>query len=120
MSERIGNMSYYDSSGQNEYSFGKPYSEQTAKAIDEETKSIIDKAYLRAKDLLEKLKIEHNALGELLLEKEVLFSEDLERILGPRPNGKTPYSTDESIKPSTPIATVENQPEIQKEEKSDL
>ncbi|MCK9206920.1 MAG: ATP-dependent zinc metalloprotease FtsH [Salinivirgaceae bacterium] len=94
MSDRIGNVSFYDSTGQNEYTFNKPYSEETAKAIDEETKKIIDQAYARAKEVLNTFKTQHNALGELLLEKEVLFAEDLERILGPRPNGKTPYSDD--------------------------
>jgi cell division protease FtsH len=116
MSERIGNVSFYDSSGQNEYSFGKPYSEDTARAIDEETKSIIEKAYIRAKELLKKLKVQHNALGELLLEKEVLFSEDLERILGPRPNGKTPHSEDESMVQKAPMAEVESEPKVEKEE----
>jgi cell division protease FtsH len=95
MSDRIGNVSFYDSTGQNEYTFNKPYSEETAKAIDEETKKIIDQAYVRAKEVLNTFKTQHNALGELLLEKEVLFAEDLERILGPRPNGKTPYSDDD-------------------------
>ncbi len=94
MSDRLGNVSFYDSTGQSEYTFSKPYSEETAKAIDEETKKIIDQAYLRAKDILNTYKTQHNTLGELLLEKEVLFAEDLERILGPRPNGKTPYSDD--------------------------
>ncbi len=116
MSERIGNVSFYDSSGQNEYSFGKPYSEETAKAIDEETKSIIDKAYIRAKELLKKLEVQHNALGELLLEKEVLFSEDLERILGPRPNGKTPHSEDESLNRTAPMTEIEAKPKVEKEE----
>ena len=95
MSEKIGNRSYYDSTGQNEYSFGKPYSEETAKVIDEEAKRIIDEAYVRAKELLLKYKKGHNELGNLLLEREVLFAEDLEKVLGPRPNGKTPSSRNE-------------------------
>jgi cell division protease FtsH len=95
MSEKIGNRSYYDSTGQNEYSFGKPYSEDTAKVIDEEAKRIIDEAYERAKELLLKYKKGHNELGDLLLEREVLFAEDLEKVLGPRPNGKTPSSRNE-------------------------
>jgi cell division protease FtsH len=96
MSDRIGNRSFYDSTGQNEYSFGKPYSEQTAMQIDDETKDIIDLAYVRAKELLSKYNKQHNELAELLLDKEVLFAEDLERILGPRPNGKTPSSNDDN------------------------
>jgi AFG3 family protein len=90
MSERIGNLCFYDSSGQTEYSFGKPYSEETARAIDEETKMFIDKAYLMAKEVLSTHQEQHHELSKLLLEREVLFAEDLERILGPRPNGKTP------------------------------
>jgi cell division protease FtsH len=96
MSEKIGNRSYYDSTGQNEYSFGKPYSEDTAKVIDEEAKRIIDEAYERAKELLLKYKKGHNELGDLLLEREVLFAEDLEKVLGPRPNGKTPSSRNDA------------------------
>jgi AFG3 family protein len=90
MSERIGNLSFYDSTGQSEYSFGKPYSEETARAIDEETKKLIDLAYSRAKEILSTHKEQHHELSKLLLDREVLFAEDLERILGPRPNGKTP------------------------------
>ncbi|MBI9068573.1 MAG: ATP-dependent zinc metalloprotease FtsH [Salinivirgaceae bacterium] len=97
MSDKIGNISFYDSTGQSDYYFGKPYSEQTAKSIDDEVKEIIDIAYVRAKELLSKYKEQHNKLGELLLEKEVIFSEDLEKVLGPRPNGKTPYSSDDDI-----------------------
>lgn len=91
MSPKVGNMSYYDSSGQSEYSFSKPYSEETARIIDSETKLIIDEAYAKAKSVLEKYEEQHHQLANLLLEREVLFAEDLERILGARPNGKTPY-----------------------------
>ncbi len=97
MSEKIGNRSYYDSTGQNEYSFNKPYAEDTAKIIDEEAKRIIDESYERAKALLIEQKEGHNKLGELLLEREVLFAEDLEKVLGPRPNGKTPFSDDDFV-----------------------
>ena len=91
MSPKIGNMSYYDSSGQSEYAFAKPYSEETARTIDAETKLIIDDAYAKAKEVLTKYEDQHHQLANLLLEREVLFAEDLERILGARPNGKTPY-----------------------------
>ncbi len=91
MSPKVGNLSYYDSSGQSEYSFAKPYSEETARTIDEETKRIIDEAYSKAKEVLTKYEDQHHQLANLLLEREVLFAEDLEKILGPRPNGKTPY-----------------------------
>ncbi len=84
MSDKIGNISFYDSSGQNEYSFNKPYSERTAELIDREVKDFVDKAYQHAKNVLLENKEKLVELGELLLEKEVIFSEDLERIFGKR------------------------------------
>lgn len=85
MSEKIGNRSFYDSSGQQEYSFNKPYSEKTAETIDDEVKTLIDSQYKRAKDLLKKNKKGLEKLAEILLEKEVIFSDDLEKIYGKRP-----------------------------------
>jgi len=85
MSDKIGNLSYYDSSGQQEYSFNKPYSEKTAQTIDEEVKALIDLQYERAKDILRKNKKGLKQLAEILLEKEVIFSDDLEEIFGKRP-----------------------------------
>jgi len=87
MSEKIGNRSFYDSSGQQEYSFNKPYSEKTAETIDEEVKKLIDLQYKRAVNLLSKHKKELEQLAEILLEKEVIFSDDLEKIFGKRPWG---------------------------------
>jgi cell division protease FtsH len=84
MSKSIKNISFYDSSGQNEFAFSKPYSEKTAELIDKEVKTIIDEAYTRAKDILTKNKKGLSQLAELLLEREVIFSEDLEAIFGPR------------------------------------
>ncbi len=88
MSEKVGNLSFYDSTGQNEYNFNKPYSEKTAELIDTEVKEIINASYDRAKKILVKYKKQHLELSELLLEKEVIFAEDLERIFGPRKNSK--------------------------------
>ncbi len=88
MSEQIGTISFYDSTGQNEYGFTKPYSERTAEMIDKEVKDLVAKAYQRAKDILMKNKERHRELAELLLEKEVIFSEDLVRIFGERKNMK--------------------------------
>lgn len=85
MSDKIGNRSYYDSSGQQEYSFNKPYSEKTAETIDDEVKFLIDEQYKRAKSILRKNKKGLQALAEILLEKEVIFSDDLEKIFGKRP-----------------------------------
>ena len=85
MSEKIGNLSYYDSSGQSDFSFTKPYSEKTAELIDSEVKELVENAYNRAKELLKTHQDQHRQVAELLLEREVIFSDDLERILGKRP-----------------------------------
>ena len=81
--KKIGNVTYYDSSGQETY-FNKPYSENTAKTIDEEIKKIIEEEYLRAKKILKKYKKRLMELADLLLQKEVIFKEDLEKVLGKR------------------------------------
>ncbi len=94
MSDKIGNLSFYDSSGQSEYSFSKPYSEETARLIDKEAKAIIDEAYGIAKKVLSNNKEGFNKLAEILLEKEVIFSDDLEAIFGKRNFGKTEESID--------------------------
>jgi AFG3 family protein len=88
MSEKVGNVSFYDSSGQNEFGFTKPYSEKTAELIDSESKLLIETQYVRALKVLNENKEEHQKLSELLLEKEVIFSEDLENIFGKRKWGK--------------------------------
>ncbi len=82
MSDKVGNLSFYDSTGQNEFTFNKPYSEKTAELIDDEVKRLIDKAYNRAMEVLKKNKKGLIQLAELLLEKEVIFSEDVEIIFG--------------------------------------
>ena len=84
MGENIGNVSYFDSSGQNEYGFTKPYSEETAQAIDKEVSKIIEEQYERAKTILRENRDKHAELANLLLEREVIFSEDLETIFGKR------------------------------------
>jgi cell division protease FtsH len=80
----FGNISYYDSSGQTDFNFTKPYSEKTAELIDHEVKKIIEDSYARAIDVLKSNMQGLKELAELLLEKEVIFSEDLERIFGKR------------------------------------
>ena len=85
LNETIGNITYYDSSGQNEYGFSKPYSEQTAQKIDEEISELIEKQYQRACELLKENQEKLTALAERLLEKEVIFKDDLVEILGERP-----------------------------------
>jgi cell division protease FtsH len=84
MSEKVGNISFYDSSGQSDFGFTKPYSEKTAELIDQEVKQIIEESYVRAQEVLKKNIKGLTELAELLLEKEVIFSEDLERIFGKR------------------------------------
>ena len=88
MSDDIGNLSYYDSSGQGEYSFTKPYSEKTAEKIDANVKELISAEYDRAKKILSNNVKGLTELAEKLLEKEVIFSEDLEKIFGPKVGGK--------------------------------
>jgi len=84
MSEKVGNISFYDSSGQADFGFTKPYSEKTAEIIDREVKQIIEDSYERAKEVLKANMKGLTELAELLLEKEVIFSEDLERVFGKR------------------------------------
>jgi cell division protease FtsH len=85
MSERLTNLSYFDSSGSNEFSFTKPYSEKTAEKIDEEVKEIVNEQYERAKRILKEHAAGHKELADLLFDREVIFAEDLERIFGKRP-----------------------------------
>ena len=82
MSDKLPNLCYYNN---DEYSFSKPYSERTAELIDEEVKRMINEQYTRAKELLSKHKEGHNQLAQLLVEKEVIFAEDVEHIFGKRP-----------------------------------
>ena len=82
MSDKVGNRSYYDSTGQSDYSFAKPYSEETSVLIDKEAKELIDKAFKMATDILTENKAGLTELAELLLEREVVFAEDVERIFG--------------------------------------
>ncbi|MFB6306401.1 MAG: ATP-dependent zinc metalloprotease FtsH [Flavobacteriales bacterium] len=84
LNEKIGNISYYDSTGQQQSQFYKPYSENTAKKIDEEVNNLIENAYERAKQILNNNKQRLTSLAEELLENEVIFKEDLERIFGKR------------------------------------
>ena len=84
MSDKVGTISYYDSTGQSDMSFTKPYSEQTSQAIDNEVKEIINKAYAMAEQVLDEHREGMVTLAELLLEREVVFTEDVERIFGKR------------------------------------
>ena len=112
LSENIGNISYYDSSGQSEYSFGKPYSEETAKKIDVEIKDIIENQYKRAVTILHENRDKLDALAQKLLEKEVIFREDLEEIFG-----KRAWDPELTERPVTEVV-VENTPENTSSEES--
>jgi len=115
MSEKMPNMSYYDSTGQSDYGFTKPYSEKTAELIDSEAKEIVAKEYERAKEILKANAKEHNELAELLIEREVIFSEDMERIFGKRPwvsrNDELMAMNGNSTSPTLPEAKVEEESE---------
>ncbi|MGX9986452.1 ATP-dependent zinc metalloprotease FtsH [Soonwooa purpurea] len=108
LSEKLGNISYYDSSGQQEYNFGKPYSEQTAKVVDEEISTLIETQYQRAIDILSANRDKLEALAQKLLEKEVIFREDLEDIFGKR--AWDPELTEK------PVSNAEELPATQVEE----
>ena len=84
MSEKMPNLSYYDSSGQ-DYPFSKPYSDETAKIIDSEVKAMIAQEYNRAKQILTEKGTGHNELAKILMEKEIIYANDLEHIFGKRP-----------------------------------
>ena len=85
LNDKIGNITYYDSSGQSDYNFSKPYSDDTAKIIDNEISGLIEEQYQRAITILTENRIKLEALAAILIEKEVIFKDDLETIFGKRP-----------------------------------
>lgn len=109
MSDKIGNISFYDSSGQGDFGFTKPYSEKTAELIDQEVKEIIEESYQRALEVLRQNMKGLKELAELLLEKEVIFSEDLERIFGKRRADLVKMKEEEAAS-ARPKETSDNQP----------
>ncbi len=132
MSKKLPNLCYYNNE---EYSFNKPYSEQTAVLIDEEVRQMINEQYERAKHILSKYKDGHNELAQLLIEKEVIFAEDVERVFGKRVwasrseeimaaelkknKNKEKESDKESTEPQVNIeSNVENQDSLNKSSKS--
>ena len=117
MSEKVGNISFYDSSGQTDFNFTKPYSDKTAELIDREVKDIIEQAYLRAQEVLKKHIKGLTELAELLLEKEVIFGEDLERIFGKRKGDKIREADmleNHKSKEIAPVAEIPALPEPKK------
>lgn len=98
LNEKLGNITYYDSSGQSDYSFSKPYSEDTARVIDTEISKLIEDQYQRAITILENNKEKLTQLADILIEKEVIFKDDLESIFGKRPFDKeTPTPIEEDL-----------------------
>ncbi|WP_037315218.1 ATP-dependent zinc metalloprotease FtsH [Salegentibacter sp. Hel_I_6] len=102
LNDKVGNLTYYDSSGQSEYNFTKPYSESTSELIDKEISNLIETQYQRALDLLTKHKDKLGQLADILLDKEVIFKDDLERIFGKRPYDKEVLENKASAKKDTP------------------
>ena len=124
LNDKLGNISYYDSSGQQEYQFQKPYSEKTAQVIDFEVSKSIEEAYKRALDLLDKNKDKLSMLAKVLMEKEVIFREDLEKIFGSRSwdegkdhlminRGNENESTTEAVK-EKPVDAKDEEPKEEK------
>ena len=124
LNDKLGNISYYDSSGQQEYQFQKPYSEKTAQVIDFEVSKLIEEAYKRALDLLDKNKDKLSMLAKVLMEKEVIFREDLEKIFGSRSwdegkdhlminRGNENESTTEAVK-EKPVDAKDEEPKEEK------
>jgi cell division protease FtsH len=117
LNDEIGNLTYYDSSGQNEYGFTKPYSEETARKIDSEISKMIEEQYRRAIDVLEKNKDTLIELAEHLLEKEVIFKEDLEKIFGKRPFDKEFDAKGQEV--TKDKVKIEAEPPMNKEEEKE-
>ena len=114
MSEKLPNLSYYDSTGQ-EYGFTKPYSEETAKLIDKEVSQIVNEQYERAKSILREHAEKHAKLAEVLITREVIFAEDVEQIFGKRPW----ISRTEEILQDEEAAKKEEEAEKDKTEKTE-
>ena len=116
LNDKIGNLTYYDSSGQSDYNFTKPYSERTAQIIDEEISNIIEKQYERAVALLENHKEKLTQLADILIEKEVIFEDDLKKIFGDRPFKKEiEFNNLESVNKNKTEEKVVSTDEISKE-----
>ncbi|WP_439181912.1 ATP-dependent zinc metalloprotease FtsH [Carboxylicivirga taeanensis] len=117
MSSKLGNISYFDSSGQSDYTFNKPYSEKTAELLDEEVGRIIEEQYKRAKKILVENHEKHTKLADLLLEKEVIFSEDLEKIFGKRKLSE--HVIEEEDETPTKLDSDREEPKAEKDSSSE-
>lgn len=108
LNDVLGNVTYYDSQGQNEYAMDKPYSEQTAETIDREISKIIERQYERAIDMLANNREKLDQLANLLLEKEVIFKENVEEIFGKRPWDKEEKKKEKEVEASPAEAPTES------------
>lgn len=121
MSDKVGNISFYDPQG--EYGYQKPYSERTSEMIDEEVRRLINEAYVRTKALLTEKKEAVRAIAEELLEKEILFQADLERLIGSRPHEVKAAVAAETT-PVAPVTevndTLQDEPETDTTDQTDL
>ena len=102
MSEKVGTLSFYDSSGARGYNLVKPYSEKTAELMDQEVKAVVDQVHSRTLQIIQDHKEEFMHLGALLLEKEVIFAEDIEKVLGP----KVKPAAEDQFTPEEPEAEI--------------
>ncbi|MCQ2245171.1 MAG: ATP-dependent zinc metalloprotease FtsH [Bacteroidaceae bacterium] len=109
MSDSLPNLCYYNNS---EYSFSKPYSESTAQLIDEEVKKMISEQYQRAKEVLDEHKDGHAQLAQILMEREVIFAEDVEKIFGKRPWGSR---SEEIMNDSTDVEEIKEEKDLPKQ-----
>lgn len=119
LNEKLGNISYYDSSGQAEYSFTKPYSEKTAELIDIEVKELVQKAYKRALEILENNIDKLKQLAQRLLDEEVIFYEDVENIFGKRQFSTTTESHIRDVKNTRSKTETPKQEEVNVEPPSE-
>ncbi|MBR5651723.1 MAG: AAA family ATPase, partial [Bacteroidales bacterium] len=117
LDKEIGNMSYFDSTGQTEYSFTKPYSEKTAEVIDQQVSKLISEAYQRAKGIITDNREKVLKLGDLLLANEVVFSDDLETIFGKRENLNPDMAKAADFIEKTHEASDENEQQTQDTQK---
>ena len=115
MSPQLPNISFFDSSGQSDYSLSKPYSDKTAELIDAEVKRIISEQFARAKQILDENKEGHHKLAELLIEKEVILADDLVAIFGER---KWKSRQDELIEANNQAEKVAETPKIESGEEA--
>ena len=115
LNPKIGNISYYDSTGQSEMGFTKPFSEKTAEAIDQEVHKMLEEAYQRAKQILSENRDQLDKLAALLVEREVIFREDLEEIYGKRPFDEEAKAEEQQPKEDT-AETIDTETTIAEKE----